>query len=142
MTEIEWSEPPDLATINGKKPGPLKGFALALKDSPGRWAKVPETSPNPRTENGANSLASGIRSGRTQGFEAGAYDTAVDGTDVWTRYVGAGNGETKTETKSDLGKDVRAWAIANKVKVPERGRLPKAVLDAYMEAHPDEARTS
>lgn len=43
----------------------------------------------------------------------------------------------KTRAKSNRDYDpaaVRAWAISNKVKVPERGRIPLSVIEQFKQA--------
>ena len=43
--------------------------------------------------------------------------------------------------KPTLGRKVRAWAKEQGYQLQNRGRIPKEVLDAYQEAHPDDKST-
>lgn len=43
--------------------------------------------------------------------------------------------ETAAEPPSYDAKTVRAWAAANGVDCPTRGKVPRAVVDAYLDAH-------
>jgi Lsr2 len=53
------------------------------------------------------------------------------------RTTGRGRGRTVVQRRVEVAADpraVRAWAKANKVAVPDRGRIPLAVLERYREA--------
>jgi len=53
------------------------------------------------------------------------------------RTTGHGRGRTVVQRRVEVAADpraVRAWAKANKVAVPDRGRIPLAVLERYREA--------
>src|SRR5688500_3863826 len=67
--EIEWEDPPALALAKVRTPGRYVDWAYALRDQPGRWAKLPaQASGEERTEKGAANLAQSIRRGTTAGF--------------------------------------------------------------------------
>ncbi|MPZ27538.1 MAG: hypothetical protein GEV12_14295 [Micromonosporaceae bacterium] len=72
----------------------------------------------------------------------------MDASTKWQRYNPPSVGElTETEREADRqaaggdpdsgpkSADVRAWAQAQGIEVPQRGRLPGEVLDAYLAAH-------
>jgi hypothetical protein len=56
-------------------------------------------------------------------------------------YVEAGRkvgGKKKKNSRAQSGpdaKEVRAWAVEAGIEVPERGRVPNSVMEAYAEAH-------
>jgi hypothetical protein len=53
------------------------------------------------------------------------------------RTTGRGRGRTVVQRRVEVAADpraVRAWAKANKVAVPDRGRIPQAVLERYRAA--------
>lgn len=53
------------------------------------------------------------------------------------RTTGRGRGRTVVQRRVEVAADpraVRAWAKANKVAVPDRGRIPLAVLERYRAA--------
>jgi hypothetical protein len=53
------------------------------------------------------------------------------------KTTGRGRGRTVVQRRVEVAADpraVRAWAKANKVAVPDRGRIPLAVLDRYRAA--------
>jgi hypothetical protein len=63
--------------------------------------------------------------------------------EAFAPYIGAGRrtggrsqrGRTSTDATSDYDpKAVRAWAAANQVEIPARGRIPAAVLEQYRAA--------
>jgi hypothetical protein len=56
---------------------------------------------------------------------------------VRTTGRGRGGGRTVVQRRVEVAADpraVRAWAKANKVAVPERGRIPNAVVEQYRAA--------
>jgi hypothetical protein len=56
---------------------------------------------------------------------------------VRTTGRGRGRGRTVVQRRVEVAADpraVRAWAKSNKVVVPERGRIPNAVLERYRAA--------
>ena len=86
--DIQWEEPPAHAHFvgSGKRPGRYVEWALALRQHPGKWAVLPGDN---KTKASADGTAQNIRRGVTKGFAPkGSYETAVDGTKIWVRYVG------------------------------------------------------
>lgn len=159
MPDIIWEDPPPTARIGAARSGKYAAIARALRDpdnedpdSPGksRWARLPQDAP-PRSEKTADNLQSNIRRGINGDFKPkGAFDAAVDGNEVWVRYLGepppeppkapsrsAEDGGDQgaqggSEPRSDVNPaEVRAWARNNGFSVPDRGRLPQNVIDAY-----------
>lgn len=139
--EIVWEDPPE--EILGRRRGASTeyvAFARALREHPKRWAVLPGGG---RSEKGAQGTAGNIRRGRMASFTNGKYETAVDGTKIYVRYVGPeGDQEEKDEEarpsdsrprRPDDGHTakVRKWALDQGMEVPERGRLPKTVHEAY-----------
>jgi hypothetical protein len=61
----------------------------------------------------------------------------IEGGRRLVRTTGRGRGRTVVQRRIEVAADpraVRAWAKANKVAVPERGRIPAAVLEQYKAA--------
>lgn len=85
--EIEWAEPPAHALRPGQMPGRYVPIALALKDNPGAWAKVPHQATN---ADSLKTFAGALRRGKTKGFELdeahGKFVTAIDGMDLYVRW--------------------------------------------------------
>lgn len=151
---IKWEEPPAHATIvgSGLHRGKYAELATALKENPSRWAKLPDYDGKPRTEKGAAATAQNIRRGKVKGFEVkrgqGKFETAVSGVEVWVRFVPASpDDEEEPEdeedearvaeavAKSQRTKKVRAWAKTKGMTVPDRGRLPDGVWEAWRREH-------
>lgn len=145
--DVEWEDPPDLALARARTPGRYVDFAFALKESPGRWARLPDDSP--RTEKGAQNAAQNIRRGVTAGFKpAGTFEAVSEQGKVWVRYAPPIQVDQEDEEDSPPSPRkaprpdpavVRAWARSNGHDVPDRGRLPEGVLEAYGRAHADGA---
>jgi hypothetical protein len=49
-----------------------------------------------------------------------------------------GSGEPEVPAAKPDSSIIRSWARENGHKVPERGRVPQSVIDAFYEAHPGE----
>lgn len=159
--KIQWEQPPEHLLIQGtgRQPGRYVEFAVAIREHPGRWAVLPDYSEaTRRTEKGAKATAQNIKRGKVKGFITKQYETLVDGTKVFVRYVGpdgqAVAGEPAEESEATAGvaetpdgeedeedslppqdslaPRIRAWARANGIAVPERGRISRDVIDRYM----------
>lgn len=128
----EWEEPPPNAILSGSgiKPGRYAQLADELRESPGQWAKVPPTDP-PRSAASAQHLANSIRLGKTKGFAPNVFDVALQGGEMWVRFVGDAD---SSEDVRPMAPRVRAWAAAEGYDVPDRGRLPAALVRAYIAA--------
>lgn len=138
---IIWEEPPATASYAGQKPGAYKEFADALRTAPHKWAILPGER---KTSDSAKGTAQNVRRGVVKGFTKGEFETAVDGTKIYVRFIGTVDqdqvGELADGDEGDVedapdGKKVRAWANANGFTLPERGRMPQDVHDAYRSAH-------
>jgi hypothetical protein len=167
--DVVWAEPSEAALFvgSGAKPGRYVPTAVACKNNPGRWAKLPGKW---QSRGSALSTANNIRAGKVQGFLKGAYEVAVDGTDVFVRYM-APEGATvhplpvpahsvdperipSTDVRPAEGprrqpvvseveaSQIRAWGIRQGMDLPERGRLPRAVIEAYWAANPPSESTA
>lgn len=156
--DIEWEDPPPVAVARVRTPGRYVEWAYALREHPGRWAKLPaQESGEPRTEKGAQNLAQNIRRGATAGFTPkGTYDAVADAGSIWVRYVppterpaeGQEDGPGKDETAEAPGElsaveqvrrhadpaKVRQWARTNGFNVSARGALSEEVFNAYARA--------
>lgn len=174
MPDIIWEAPPPTARMGSAHKGKYADIARALRDpenedpdAPGksRWARLPQDSP-PRAEKTSENLAANIRRGINSDFRPkGAFETAIDGVEIWVRYIGEPPPEEPKPPRSSEGQDngqdggqdgseggqeghegqpparpevnpaeVRAWARNNGFHVPDRGRLPQNVIDAYKAA--------
>lgn len=146
MTEgITWAEPPASARFAGQKPGAYKEFADALRQNPQKWAILPGER---KSNESAKGTAQNIRRGVVKGFTKGEFETAVDDTKIYVRFISIqqpaedsaveGVDEDDNDDPDDPGPDsrrVRAWAKANGFDLPERGRMPAEVHEAYRKAH-------
>ena len=134
-SEIKWAEPPSYALFvgSGKQPGRYMEFAAQLKESPKRWAVLPGG--DKTSENSAKATAQNIRRGKIKGFDDGKFETAVDGLTIYVRFVG--KPEPKVDTPDDDGAApaIRDWARTQGLEVPDRGRLPAHLVEAYRSAH-------
>lgn len=133
-------------------------------DNPGksRWAILPVLDGKQRTEQQARTAATNVRRGQMKDFPRGTFESVYDAEDatVYIRYIGEEGREETPEPKrrpqrdtadsGDTPKDpsrvlapgsgpspalVREWARTNGFNVPERGRLPENVIEAYRLAH-------
>lgn len=159
--EIIW-EDPSATALARNKPGKYVEFAVALREHPKKWARLPG---EPRTEKGAAGAAQNIKRGQTAGFARGEYDAVpdeieVEGQKEWHVYVQflgevrapaakptpsgepGGSGEEDGNGGHDMtaGEQprrsatpdvVRAWAREHGYTVPDRGRLPETIWEAY-----------
>lgn len=155
--EPEFKDPPEEVLIRSRNVGARYiDFAIALRDHRERWAVLPVT---PASDKSAQNLAQNIRRGVTKAFApSGTYEAVADGTTVYVRFMG--EPEDPQDPKSpasstrgdDVGEDedvvrsfapkVREWARATGIEVPDKGRLPRLVIDAYLRDNPDEPRPS
>ena len=158
--KIQWEEPPSSAHIvgSGRKPGRYAAFAEALQENEGEWAVLPpmDDKGTERTPASANGLAQNIRRGEVKGFKKGEYETAIQGSKVWVRYIGPQVEVTRRErpravpsqpTSADEDDDpglsagdlskitprVRQWAKDHGHDVPDRGRLPQKYYRMWAE---------
>lgn len=143
--DITWEEPPPHAKRpgSGQKPGRYAKIATALRQNPGRWALIGKAT----SEKSAEGTANNIRRGKVKGFELpedsdASFDVAVDEFKIYVRYLedaeeGAVGVRVIREEDAPSRGEIRAWARENGFQVAVRGALPKEILDAYNEAHPD-----
>lgn len=142
--DIEWDEPPKTATINGQGPGKYADLVRTLEENPGRWAKVPPLNGKPRTEGTAANLAQNFRRGKIKGFEEiGCWESAFEGTEVWLRYVEPSENQEARQAEvpgrnPELAPKVRLWAKREGLMIPDRGRIPDAIIKAYLDEHPED----
>lgn len=161
MADIQWEEPPAHAILGpGQHRGRYAEIATALRENPGRWALLPSPT-GERTEKGAAATAQNIRRGKVKGFEAGqkVFETAVDGVKVYVRVKPdvdeaeatqpEGESDEQSEEEEEAGdgpggkaiaSDIRAWARERGMDVPDRGRLPREITDAYLNAPENQRR--
>lgn len=86
--EIEWEEPPPVALARMRTPGRYVDWAYALRDHPGRWAKLPPGADGARSVKTAQNLAQSIRRGTTAGFgPRNSYEAVADEGHIWVRYI-------------------------------------------------------
>lgn len=145
--KLNFEEPPEhiLATAGRGMPGRYVEFAVALRDHQDKWAVLPTPDNATRTEKGAKATAQNIRRGKVKGFTAGEYQAVTDGHKVWVRYVGAaepssGAGDTDDDADDEgarrsMAPLIRQWAMEQGLNIPERGRLPREIVDAYWDEH-------
>jgi hypothetical protein len=144
--EIEWEDPPEIALARQRSPGRYLEWAFALKENPGRWARLPDGPNGERTQLSAANAAQNIRRGTTAGFKPkGHFEAVADEGKVWVRYNpppeaddqeggedAPGEAEQKEKPKRDYDPaTVRAWALNNGFNVPARGRIPDNILEAW-----------
>lgn len=144
MVDIEWEDPPEVAVLRSSGGGRYLEFAMALREHPGRWAVLPNMEGKDRSDKGAKATGQNIKAGKIKGFTKGLYETAVQGGKVWVRYnppadeaeAPQGDAATPQQPEQDKPKaaDVRAWANRQGMAVPDRGALPRDVLEAYNDA--------
>lgn len=144
--KLQFQDPPEHAKRpgSGAQPGRYMQFAVELKKHPNRWVLLPSDGTR-RSEKGAEATAQNIRRGKVKGFAPRQYETAVDGTTIYVRYLGEPEEpEEKPEPEeeeegADAGKalaaDIRAWALEEGMTVPRVGKLSRDVIDAYMKSH-------
>lgn len=141
MTDpIIWQDPPEDALLGAAR-GRYKAFARALRENPQRWALLP--GPEKKSVDSAKGTAMNIRSGRVQGFAKNLYETAVDGTKIFVRYIGppgesepevedeSGQGDSAVHADSGRGAMIRQWARGQGKEVGDKGRLPQSLIDAF-----------
>jgi len=145
--EIQWEKPPEKVVLRSRSNGRYLDFALAVKEAtppPGSegWAILPpQASGQPRTEKSAKGMAQNIKRGKVAGFVAGEWDAIADDSGkVWVRYKGPQEGGAVKEPDHDdeppqdnLAPKIRGWARDRGIEVPERGRLPRDLIDRYFE---------
>jgi hypothetical protein len=85
--EIQWEAPPEaaLARGNANRGGPYLEFAMALRENPEKWARVPRTYGSVAS---ANAAAQNMRAGKVKGFAKGQYEVVRDEAVLWARYIG------------------------------------------------------
>jgi hypothetical protein len=144
VVDIIWEDPPEHAVESGQR-SRYAEFQAALRENPQRWAVLP--GPAKASTDSAKGTAMNIRNGRMRGFTKGQFETRVAGVKIYVRYVGptdgaatpapaaaeTSDGSTSAESKHPAGA-VRAWARSTGREVPDHGRLPNALIEAY-EAH-------
>lgn len=150
MIDIQWEEPPQ-HLLEGQRVSKYREFADALRQHPGRWALLP-TEGN-RTVKGAKATRVNIKRGRVGGMAEGEFDALVDATDednpkIYVRFVGKeqatpekaeavpkqkAKDSAKDEAEPSVG-EVRAWARAKGIDVPDRGMLSRDLFEKYAEA--------
>lgn len=150
--EIVWEEPPEHAVMPPAR-GQYRDFAQALRQNKDKWAILPGDRKSPDS---AKNTAQNVRRGIMKDFTKGEFEVAVDGKKIYVRWVGAQNKaaqqaaeeadtsatEAQTADAADDdehethdSKKVRAWGRANGYDLPDRGRMPQAVVEAYRKAH-------
>lgn len=157
--EIVWATPSEDAHYVGRgtKPGRYKHIASACKKNPGQWAKVPGTW---KTMDSAKGFATNVRTGKVQGFTKDDYEVAIESAPltVFVRFIGKTReaapdsqegdpapasvteirpapGPRRTSVAEVEASKIRSWGLSRGYDLPERGRLPRAVIDAYHQAH-------
>ena len=146
--DIIWEDPPEHAIATGQR-SRYAALHAALREHPGRWAVLPGEK---ASVDSAKGTAMNIRNGRMRGFTKGQFDTRVDRTKVYVRYIGPAEGATPPdgaqETGADAGDDevavgasstapliVRAWAGQNGfADIPDRGGFRQHIIHAFEEA--------
>lgn len=109
MTNIEWLDELPAAPAR-KRPAPKAAWvavANALRENPGKWAKVESYGKKPT----ATGVASKIRKGENLAFEpAGAFEAAVrpdgDVFDLYVRFAFADSSEPNAEQDDTIGDEV------------------------------------
>ncbi len=84
---LEFGTLPESASVNSGRQGAVARFtdeAAQLKARPLTWARIATR----KDKASAAALASNIRRGKSAGFGDGRYETAVNDTEVWARYLG------------------------------------------------------
>ena len=139
--DIQWEDPPEevLARVQGGG-GRYLDFALALRQNKDRWARLPGTF---QSEKSAQSTAANIRRGKMRGFEGKEYQAVHKDTTIWVRYVGSEKHESAAPAPAEgvdldaapktpgLAPKIREWARTKGIEVPDRGRLPREIIDQY-----------
>lgn len=138
---LQFEDPPAEAITGNKGSTFYREVAEALREAPGKWALLPREY---GSENSAKSSAANIRRGRIQAMPEGQYEAVVKGSKIWVRYVGGGGEHADPTPGQPVDLDaypvrVRAWAAANGVDVPSRGRISGDVIRQYEEATKDTA---
>ncbi len=142
--DIKWEEPPAEVLATAGRQTKYREFAGELRRHPQRWALLPgERASNDSAKN----TALGIKNGRLGGMPKGQYEAVADGTKVYVRFIGGasltpadapdGGEEPAIGTGEEPRRDapaIREWARRNGYQVPDRGRLQRAVLEAYDQA--------
>lgn len=135
---IVWEDPPATARRPHAKPGRYDKFAKALRDNPGKWAVLPHE----RTEKTAQGFSQNLRRGKVKGFENAEWETAIEGSKIWVRFLKdkpveepkaeEPKGDDDTVPETATGPYIRAWGKENGwPDLPDRGRLPRALVEAY-----------
>lgn len=96
MDDIIWEAPPqaalDAQTVARSTYGE---FALALRDRPNEWAKVPRVF---ASNDSARNTATNMRRGHVKGFVKGEYETIAHETQIWARFIGPKDGQDAPAT--------------------------------------------
>jgi len=133
---IVWEEPPEEVLLRAQGGGQYVEAALALRARPGEWGLLP-TAGRVQSESSAKGMAQSIRRGKTKGFavpaSSGSYEAVADGVKVWARFMPKADDDEEgaREPIRSLAPRVRAWAKEKGMEVPDRGRLPESVMDAF-----------
>lgn len=137
---VVWREPPAEA-LKRSRLGMYSTFADELRNNPGRWALLPG---DDRTPKGAHGTAQNLRQARMKDFKPkGAWEAVAHDTDVYVRFVGE-PAQAEPQPESDEAEPeedevpparIREWAKSQGKVIPDRGRLPGDVVEAYYRAH-------
>lgn len=148
--DIQWEEPPAEVVLRSRASGAKYiDFAIELRRHEGKWALLPLEQPYANLAS-AQSAAQNIRRGVTKAFAPkGSFDAVAgeDGAKIWVKFLGEPKGKepagddderpeltVEDETGRTFAQTVRAWARENDIPVPERGRLPEAMITRYCHA--------
>ena len=152
--ELIFEDPPEAVLIRAQNQGArYVDFAVSLREHKDKWAVLPNKS---GSDKAAQNLAQSIRRGATKAFAPkNSYEAVSEGTKIWVRYVGAPEDPhepagARDSSAGDDGDDdeppksfaplIREWARDQGIDVPAAGRLPRALIDQYFDAHPEEER--
>lgn len=150
--EITWEDPPAAAVRAQGRAGKYRAFAEALRDHEGKWALLPASEGEERSDKGAQNTAQNIRRGVIKGFTKDEFEAVSDGGKVYVRFTGAKEPEEKetdpnetdeeraareaeeaerVQAEADFAPKVRQWAAVKGIPVAERGRLPHGLVRDY-----------
>lgn len=161
--EIEWEEPREEALLRHQGgSGRYINFALGLRKHPERWAKFPGPLASLKSAQlaGQNIRRGKTKGFEPAGHFEALADELEDGTiKLYVRYApplevedGTSEGQSAPQGTSvppaspapgrrpepapdrPEASRIREWARANGFTVPDRGRMPQAVYDAYNNA--------
>lgn len=165
--EIQWERPPEAVVLRARSGQGAKyvDFAIALREHPGEWAVLPADLPSAKSAGLlCQNIRRGVQKAFAP---KGSFEAVYEDTKVWVRCLpedqrppapapaqpaaDVDDGDKSPEPPREeaqqpapaaaagdaIAPKIRAWAREHGYEVPERGRLPRDITDAFFVANPE-----